>query len=43
MGRNPGNIRKKFVSPLPLERYKEMKRSSQFTSLVDEIEQYMGG
>jgi len=43
MGRNPGNIRKKFSSPLPLKRDKSMKRLPQFTHLVDEIEDYMGG
>ena len=41
MGRNPGNITKDFISPLPLERNKNMKRSPEFTRCVHEIEDYM--
>lgn len=41
MGTNPGNIRKRFVSPLPLERNRKMKRSSEFVKTVQEIEDYM--
>ena len=41
MGRNPGNIKKKFVSPLPFERFKSMKRSQEFINRVNEIEDYM--
>jgi len=41
MGRNPGNITKDFISPLPLERNKSMKRSPEFVRCVREIEEYM--
>ena len=41
MGRNPGNITKAFLSPLPLERNRAMKRSSDFTKTVQEIEDFM--
>jgi len=41
MGGKPANITKKFVSPLPLERNRKMKRSPEFTSMVQEIEDYM--
>lgn len=41
MGRNPGNIRKMFTSPLPFERNKNMKRESRFIERVNEIEDYM--
>jgi NitT/TauT family transport system ATP-binding protein len=41
MGRNPGNITKDFISPLPLERNKSMKRSPEFVRCVREIEDYM--
>jgi NitT/TauT family transport system ATP-binding protein len=43
MGKNPGNIRKEFTSPLPLERNHFMKRSSEFINKVHEIEDYMTG
>jgi NitT/TauT family transport system ATP-binding protein len=38
---NPANITKKFTSPLPLERNRKMKRSPEFVSTVNEIEDYM--
>jgi NitT/TauT family transport system ATP-binding protein len=41
MGRNPGNIIKDFISPLPLERHKDMKRSPEFVRTVREIEDFM--
>lgn len=41
MGRNPGNIRKKFTSPLPLKRTRDMKRQAAFTNRVLEIEDFM--
>lgn len=41
MGRNPGNIRKKFTSPLPFARNKSMKRDMGFINKVNEIEDYM--
>lgn len=41
MGRNPGNIRKKFSSPLPLKRTRDMKRQIAFTNKVLEIEDFM--
>jgi NitT/TauT family transport system ATP-binding protein len=41
MGRNPGNIRKMFRSPLPFVRNKSMKRSPPFIEAVNEIEDYM--
>ncbi len=41
MGRNPGNIRMRFDSPLPFARDKSMKRSPDFRNRVDEIEDYM--
>lgn len=41
MGKNPGNIRKMFKSPLPFHRNKSMKRDPVFTSKVNEIEDYM--
>lgn len=41
MGRNPGNIRKMFRSPLPFVRDKGMKRSHHFIEAVNEIEDYM--
>ena len=41
MGKNPGNIRKVFSSPLPLIRDKSMKRDLSFISKVNEIEDYM--
>ena len=41
MGRNPGNITKAFISPLPLERNRAMKRSPEFTRAVQEIEDFM--
>lgn len=41
MGKNPGNIRKMFVSPLPFERNKSMKRDLSFINKVNEIEDYM--
>ncbi len=41
MGRNPGNIRKKFTSPLPFVRNKGMKRDMSFINRVNEIEDYM--
>ena len=41
MGRNPGNIRKMFDSPLPFARDKSMKRRPDFRNKVDEIEDYM--
>jgi NitT/TauT family transport system ATP-binding protein len=41
MGRNPGNIRKQFKSPLPFARDKSMKRDPAFIDRVNEIEDYM--
>ena len=41
MGRNPGNIKKMFVSPLPFARDKSMKRDLKFINKVNEIEDYM--
>jgi hypothetical protein len=41
MGRNPGNIKKMFVSPLPFVRNKGMKRETKFINMVNEIEDYM--
>jgi NitT/TauT family transport system ATP-binding protein len=41
MGGNPSNIMEKFVSPLPLERNKSMKREISFQNKVNEIEDYM--
>jgi NitT/TauT family transport system ATP-binding protein len=41
MGRNPGNLKRSFVSPLPLERHKGMKRSPEFVQTVQSIEDYM--
>lgn len=41
MGRNPGNIRKMFTSPLPFVRHKGMKRAPEFIEAVNEIEDYM--
>lgn len=41
MGKNPGNIRKMFTSPLPFERDKSMKRDLSFINKVNEIEDYM--
>jgi NitT/TauT family transport system ATP-binding protein len=41
MGRNPGNIKKMFTSPLPLKRNKGMKRERAFIDKVNEIEDYM--
>lgn len=41
MGKNPGNIRKMFRSPLPFLRNKGMKRSSEFIEAVNEVEDYM--
>lgn len=41
MGRNPGNFKRSFISPLPLERNKSMKRSPEFTRTVQDIENYM--
>jgi NitT/TauT family transport system ATP-binding protein len=41
MGRNPGNIIGKFVSPLPLARNRDMKRQTNFVMRVNEIEDFM--
>jgi len=41
MGKNPGNIRKMFTSPLPLKRNRTMKKQSDFIEKVNEIETYM--
>lgn len=41
MGRNPGNIRKKFRSPLPFDRNRSMKRSPEFIRTAQEIEDYI--
>ena len=41
MGRNPGNIKKMFTSPLPFARDKSMKRRAEFIDKVNEIEDYM--
>lgn len=41
MGRNPGNIRKDFTSPLPFDRVRSMKREPSFIKAVQEIEDYM--
>ena len=41
MGRNPGNITKSFISPLPLARDRKMKRSPDFIKVVQEIEDFM--
>lgn len=41
IGGSPSNIVKSFRSPLPLERERSMKRSQEFTSMVQEIEDYM--
>lgn len=41
MGKNPGNIKKMFTSPLPLARNRAMKKQSNFIERVNEIETYM--
>lgn len=41
MGRNPGNIKRSFTSPLPFARDKSMKRDRKFIDKVNEIEDYM--
>lgn len=41
MGRNPGNIKQMFSSPLPFARDKSMKRDRKFIDKVNEIEDYM--
>lgn len=41
MGKNPGNIKKEFRSPLPFERNRSMKRSKEFIEAIQEIENYM--
>ena len=41
MGKNPGNIKAHYHVPLPTKRTKDLKRTSQFTNLVHEIEDKM--
>lgn len=41
MSGSPANIQKKFISPLPLERNRSMKRDINFIHAVQEIEDYM--
>ena len=41
MGGKPSNIVKEFVSPLPLERNRMMKRDPSFMHMVQEIDDYM--
>jgi len=41
MGKNPGNIKKHYHVPLPINRTKELKRNYTFINLVHEIEDEM--